>query len=112
MLPFSASFQVFQMGFFFLAHTHFLPLTHTLTRVLPFTGSVSYLMDEHINRFIQRHSLSVGHGQEAEAHADVEPLAHAGAVEGLRLFLGARPLVLLGLTHSCKNREREGAWSR
>lgn len=63
-------------------------------------------MDEHINRFIQRHSLSVGHGQEAEAHADIEPLAHAGSVEGLRLFLGARPLVLLGLTHSCKNKKR------
>lgn len=65
-------------------------------------------MDEHINRFVQRHSLSVGHGQEAEAHADVEPLAHAGAVERLRILLGARPLVLLGLTHSCKDTKKGG----
>lgn len=63
-------------------------------------------MDEHINGFIQRHSFSIGHGQEAEAHANIEPLAHAGSVEELRLLLGVRPFVLLGLTHSCKNQKR------
>lgn len=59
-------------------------------------------MDKHINRFVQRHSLSVGHGQEPEAHADVEPLAHPDPVEGLRVFLCARSLISLRLAHSCK----------
>ena len=63
-------------------------------------------MDEHINRFVQGHSLSAGHGQEAEAHADVEPFAHADPAESLRVLLGARSLILLGLTHSCTEKER------
>lgn len=64
----------------------------------------SYLMDEHVNRFVERHSLSVGHGQEPKAHADVEPFTHADAVEGLRVFLGARCLILLSFAHSCKEK--------
>lgn len=64
----------------------------------------SYLMNEHIDRFVERHSFSAGHGQEPKAHADVEPFTHADAVEGLRVFLGARCLVLLGFAHSCKEK--------
>lgn len=58
-------------------------------------------MDKYVNRFVQWHSLSVAHGQEPEAHADVEPFTHANPVERLRILLGARSLILLGLTHSC-----------
>lgn len=58
----------------------------------------TYLMDKDINRFIQRHSLSIGHGQEAEAHTHVKPLTHAFPV---RLFFGARSLIFLHLTYSC-----------
>ena len=58
-------------------------------------------MDEDIDRLLQRLSLPGGHGQEPEAHADVEPLAHADAVEGLWVFLDARSLIFLGLTNSC-----------
>lgn len=50
----------------------------TLRRCVP-----SYLMDKHIDRFVQWHSLSVGHGQEPETHADVEPFTHADPVERL-----------------------------
>lgn len=67
----------------------------------------SYLMDKYINRFVQRHSLPVGHGQEPEAHADVEPFTHADAVERLRILLGARSLILLGLTHSCNEKRMQ-----
>lgn len=42
----------------------------------------SYLMDKHVHRFVQRRSVPAGHGQKPEAHADVEPLAHPGSVEG------------------------------
>lgn len=58
-------------------------------------------MDKYVDRFFQRHSLPVRHGQEPEAHADVEPFAHADSVERLAVFLGARSFILLGLTHSC-----------
>jgi len=40
-------------------------------------------MDKYINRLVKWHSLPVGHGQEPEAHADVEPLANAKPVERL-----------------------------
>ena len=64
-------------------------------------------MDKHINRFVQGHSLSAGHGQEPEAHADVEPFAHADPAESLWVLLGARSLILLGLTHSCTEKEKK-----
>lgn len=60
-------------------------------------------MDEHVDRLVLRNSLPVGHGQEPEAHADVEPFTHAVPVVGRRAFLGARPLILLGFAHSCND---------
>lgn len=64
----------------------------------------SYLVDEHIDRLVQWHSLSVVHGQEPEAHADVEPFTHPDPVQRRRILFGARSLVLLGLTHSCNDK--------
>jgi len=61
----------------------------------------SYLMHEHVHGLVERDTLAVGHGQEPEAHAHVEPLAHADPAERLRVFLGAGTLVLLGLTDAC-----------
>ena len=55
-------------------------------------------MDEHVDGFVERYPLSVGHGQESESHAHVKPLAHTDPMEGLRVFLGAGTLVLLCLT--------------
>lgn len=61
-------------------------------------------MDEHIDRFFQRDPLPGGHGEEPEAHAHVEPFTDAHPAQGRGPLLGARRLVLLGLTHSCNEK--------
>lgn len=63
-------------------------------------GSSSYLMDEHVHRFVQLHSVPAGHGQEPEAHAHVEPLTHPRPVEGRGVLLRARSFILLSFANS------------
>lgn len=47
-----------------------------------------YLVHEDIDGRVQRRAALGGHGEEAEAHADIEPLTDAGAVQRLGLVLG------------------------
>lgn len=56
----------------------------------------SHLVHKDIHRRIERDPGAGGHGQEAEPHANVEPLADAGTVQQLRL-LGRPGRVLLCL---------------
>lgn len=50
--------------------------------------SATYLVHEDIDGRVQRRAALGGHGEEAEAHADIEPLTDAGAVQRLGLVLG------------------------
>lgn len=54
-------------------------------------------MDEHIHGWVQTYVLTMGHGQEAEAHPHVKPFADPSATERARVFLGARGFLLLCL---------------
>lgn len=50
--------------------------------------AAAHLVHEDIDGRVQRRAALGGHGEEAEAHADVEPFTDAGAMQGLGLILG------------------------
>ena len=52
----------------------------------------TYLVDENIQRGVDGAPFAAGHWDKSEAHADVEPLAEAGARQDLR----SSPVLLLG----------------
>lgn len=54
-------------------------------------AAASHLVDEHVERLLQSSSVPAAHGEEAEAHPHVEPLADSAAPGQSRLLL----LVLL-----------------
>lgn len=54
-------------------------------------------MYEDVDGTVERSAFSARHGQEAEAHAHVEPLAHAAATERGRVFFGVLRFFVSGL---------------
>lgn len=61
----------------------------------------SHLMDEDVDGMFERCAFSARHGQEAEAHAHVEPLAHAAATERGRVLLGVLRFFVSVLRTAC-----------
>lgn len=54
-------------------------------------------MHEDVDRMLELSAFSARHGQEAEAHAHVEPLAHAAAPERGRVLFRVLRFFVLGL---------------
>ena len=45
------------------------------------------LMNEHIDRLLERCTVSIYHGEEPEAHSHVEPFAHAATSRRVHVFV-------------------------
>lgn len=58
---------------------------------------MSHLMYEDVDGTVEWSTVSTRHGEEAEAHAHVEPLAHAAATERGRVFFGVLRFFVSGL---------------